>query len=88
MIENYEVKLLKIPVFDQETGEKIREDEQYHVCNKIISKETYPCYNKTTADELCETLNCLTNDYSLNKTLPAHKVGIVIVPTSECGCRI
>ena len=78
MIENYEVRLLKIPVFDQETGEEIREDEKYHVCNKIIGSENYPCYDKDTADELCETLNCLTNDYSLNKTLPAHKTGMVI----------
>lgn len=78
MIENYEVKLLKIPVFDQETGKEIRTDEQYHVCNKIISSENYPCYDKDTADELCETLNCLTNDYSLNKTLPAYKTGMVI----------
>ena len=71
-MENYEVRLLKIPVFDQETGEEIR-DEQYTVCNKIIGSENYPCYNKTTADELCETLNCLTNDYSLNKRLPAPR---------------
>ena len=70
MMENYEVKLLKIPVFNQETGEEIRTDEQYHVCNKIISSENYPCYDKTTADNLCETLNTLTASYSLNKTLP------------------
>ena len=70
MIENYEVKLLKIPVFDQETGEEIGEDEQYTVCNKNISSENYSCYDKRTADDLCETLNQLTGGYNLNKTLP------------------
>ena len=73
MTEMYEVKLLKIPVFDQETGDETGTDEKYHVCSKIIGNESYPCYDKDTADELCETLNCLTNDYSLNKTLPASR---------------
>lgn len=66
----YEVKLLKIPVFDQETGAEIRTDEQYTVCNKNISSENYPCYDKHAAMELCDQLNKLTNDLLLNQKLP------------------
>ena len=72
MTEMYEVKLLKIPVFDQETGDETGTDEKYHVCSKIIGSENYPCYDETTANELCEYLNTLTSDYSLNKTLPQY----------------
>jgi len=72
MTEMYEVKLLKIPVFDQETGDEIGTDEKYHVCSKIIDSENYPCYDETTANELCEYLNTLTSDYNLNKTLPQY----------------
>jgi len=66
----FEVKLLKIPVFHPETGEEIREDEQYTVCSKTIGSLNYPCYDKRTADELCSHLNTLTSDLMLNKTLP------------------
>ena len=66
----YEVRLLKIPVFDQETGAEIREDEQYTVCNKHIGSDDYPCYDKRTANELCEYLNILTSDLLLEQRLP------------------
>lgn len=66
----YEVKLLKIPVFDQETGEEIREDEQYTVCSKYIGCESYPCYDKRTAIELCDYLNILTKKCDLDDELP------------------
>ena len=72
MTEMYEVKLSKIPVIDQETGEEIREYEQYSVCSKFITNEKYICYDETAANELCESLNTLTCDYGLNKTLPQY----------------
>lgn len=68
----YKVKLLKIPVFDQETGEEIREDEQYTVCNNTIGNENYVCYDARTAMELCECLNSLMEVYLLNSGLPAQ----------------
>lgn len=70
----FEVRLQKIPVFNQETGEEIRTDKQYTVCNKVISSENYPCYDERTARELCETLNNLTMDYNLDKSLPEPKL--------------
>lgn len=67
---NFEVKLLKIPVFDQETGEEIREDEQYTVCSKYVGSENYPCYDEETAIELCDYMNVLTCKCNLDDELP------------------
>lgn len=58
-MNEYEVRLLKIPVFDQETGAEIREDETYTVCNKNKGSENYPCYDKDAAETLCAFLNDL-----------------------------
>lgn len=74
-MKNYKVKLLKIPVFN-ETDEEIGFDEKYSVCSNIIGKESYPCYDKETADELCETLNNLTKSYNLTKSLPETRLSI------------
>ena len=67
----YEIRLLTIPVFDQETGEEIKTDEKYHVCNKTKSSENYPCYDKRTAIELCGRLNELMK-CELDEELPAQ----------------
>lgn len=69
-MELFEVKLLKIPVFD-DAGAEIREDEQYTVCNKHVGSHSYPCYDERTAKELCEYLNSLTADLMLEQKLPA-----------------
>lgn len=66
----FEVRLLKIPVFDQETGEEIREDEQYTVCSKYFGSENYPCYDERTANELCDFMNVLTRKCNLDDELP------------------
>lgn len=66
----YEVRLLKIPVFDQETGAEIKTDEQYTVCSKYFGSENYPCYDEETAIELCDYLNVLTRKYDLDDELP------------------
>lgn len=66
----FEVKLLKIPVFDQETGEEIRTDEQYTVCSKYVGSENYPCYDERTANELCDYLNVLTKKCDLDDEIP------------------
>ena len=83
MTEMYEVKLSKIPVIDQETGEEIRENEQYSVCSKFITNEKYICYDETAANELCESLNTLTCDYGLNKTLPAPRKSLECYELTE-----
>lgn len=66
----FEVRLLKIPVFDQETGEEIRTDEQYTVCSKYVGSENYPCYDERTANELCDFMNVLTRKCNLDDELP------------------
>ena len=66
----FEVRLQKIPVFDQETGEEIRTDKQYTVCSKVISSENYPCYDERTANELCDYMNVLTEKCNLDDELP------------------
>ena len=67
---HFEVRLSKIPVFDQETGEEIRTDEQYTVCSKYIEEISYPCYDEETAIELCDYLNVLTRKCDLDDELP------------------
>lgn len=68
----FEVRLLKFPVFNQETGEEIREDEQYTVCSKYFGSENYPCYDERTANELCDFMNVLTRKCNLDDELPEH----------------
>ena len=67
---NFEVKILKIPVHNLETGEEIRIDERYAVCPKYIGEIAYPCYDEETAIELCDYMNVLTRKCNLDDELP------------------
>lgn len=67
---NFEVKILKIPVHNLETGEEIRIDERYAVCPKYIGGISYPCYDEETAIELCDYMNILTRKCNLDEELP------------------
>ena len=79
----FEVKRLKIPVFNNETGEEIREAEQYTVCSKLFGSHNYPCYDEDTARDLCNTMNLITSDLMLNEPILPENLNLKLITVDD-----
>lgn len=76
----FEVETVKIEDYN-ENGDLTDVKDWWSVTNRLIPEHSYPCRNKETAEELCEYLNIVCDEYDLT-TKSIEEINTTFVPSA------